>query len=289
MLPSTNCPQKPNIVLRIAKSQWMGAKSPARCLTPTAPDGETFPVLVWYHGGGWLMGRIEMDDYTLRRWCVALKVVIVNVDYRLAPEYPYPTGPNDCYAALKWTAENIASSSGDIKKGFLVGGFSAGGTAAALMALKARDDPFFQGRPVTGQFLNVPQVVHPDAIPEKYKDLFHSMEQNKDSPILDRAGLLKTNELVGARPDDANLWPLLATTQEGLPPAFLQIGGIDPLRDDGLVYEQALREAGVKTKFEVYTGMPHGGRAMFPNVAIYKQWDKDQVDGLGWLLSGAVA
>lgn len=73
-------------------------------------------------------------------------------------------------------------------------------------------------------------------------------------------------ELVGAKPDDANLWPLLATTQEGLPPAFLQIGGIDPLRDDGLVYEQALREAGVKTKFEVYVRYVHCDVDMYPDV-----------------------
>ena len=97
---------------------------------------------------------------------------------------------------------------------------------------------------------------------------------------------------------------MLATTHAGLPPLFLQVGGIDPLRDDGLVYEQVLREAGVKTKFEVYvltvasitvsklttfdryTGMPHGGgKAMFPGVTIYEKWDRDQVEGLKWLLS----
>ncbi|CAL1707385.1 unnamed protein product [Somion occarium] len=261
-----------------------GGEITIRCLVPTSESGKTFPVLVWFHGGGWSMGSIDMDDYSLRRICVTLQIVIVNVDYRLVPEHPFPTSLDDCYAGLKWTAENASLISGAVDKGFLVGGFSAGASAATIVAHRARDDAFFQGCPLTGQALQVPQVVHPDACPEQYKPLFRSIEQNKDAPILNREGLLKSNAFVGARPDDPNLFILLAPSHANLPPTFIQVAGADPLRDDGLVYEQVLRESGVQTKFEVYPGMPHGGRAMFPNTAIYKKWDKDQLEGLRWLL-----
>ncbi|THH13380.1 hypothetical protein EW146_g6833 [Bondarzewia mesenterica] len=169
-----------------------------RCLipTPAGVQGRTYPVLVWYHGGGiaspryhsarmsfmliflpqgWALGDIELDDLVLRPICVELQIVIVNVEYRRAfpavlshaPEHPFPIGVNDCYAALKWAAEHDAQLSVNLSQGFIVGGASAGGNLAAVMALRARDDPFFKGRALTGQLLDYPATIHADGYPEK--------------------------------------------------------------------------------------------------------------------------
>ncbi|THH12725.1 hypothetical protein EW146_g7428 [Bondarzewia mesenterica] len=144
-----------------------------RCLIPTSTSSggqdRTFPLLVWYHGGAWISGFALMDDYILRHICVELQIVIVNVDYRLAPEYPFPIGVNDCYAGLKWAASNNVLLSADLSKGFIVSGFSAGGSLAAVMALRARDDPFFKARPLTGQILHCPLTIHPDAYPDRHE------------------------------------------------------------------------------------------------------------------------
>ncbi|KAL4242303.1 hypothetical protein ABKN59_011998 [Abortiporus biennis] len=129
----------------------------ARITTPTSGDvNATYPLLFWMHGGGFFLGSPEMDDF-LRPIVVKLQVVLISVDYRLAPEFPFPTGLNDSYAALKWALENAAVLKIDPSKGVLQPEFS-----------------------VTGQVLRVPSVVHPGAdIPEEYKKELLSMEQNK--------------------------------------------------------------------------------------------------------------
>ncbi|CAL1713858.1 unnamed protein product [Somion occarium] len=166
-----------------------GGEIVARCLVPTeernAPNGQ-FRVLVWFHGGGFCDGSLHIDDFYLRKICVKYNVAVVNVEYRLAPEFPFPTSVNDAYAALKWTAENASLLSASISRGFIVAGVSAGGNLAAAVALRARDDPFFTGRKLSGQILQIPQVIHPDAKPEQYKSQLLSLEINKDAPFLTR-------------------------------------------------------------------------------------------------------
>jgi len=125
-----------------------------------------------------------MDDTYMRRLCVDLQISILNVQYRLAPEFPFPTGINDAYAALKWAAENTSQLSSSPSKGFIVGGLSAGGNFTAVLSRRARDDPFFEGRQLTGQLLQVPVIIHPSAYPEEYKAELNSFEQLKEAPFL---------------------------------------------------------------------------------------------------------
>ncbi|CAL1713863.1 unnamed protein product [Somion occarium] len=266
-----------------------GGEILVRSLVPIPQDaeGKTFPLYVWYHGGGWCIGDVNMDDYRLRSICVDLQIAVLNVEYRLAPEYPLATILNDSYAALKWAVENASLFSASLEKGFIVGGISAGAHLATLVAHWARDDAFFEGRKLTGQVLQLPGVVHPDAFPEKYKPTLSSVEQNKDAPILNKAAVLGIGDIVGAEPNDPNFSILLAPNHRDLPPAILQVAGGDPLRDGGLLYDQLLRESGVKTKLHVYPGMPHGGFNMFPGAGVYQKWESDYTGGLGWLLSGA--
>ncbi|THH18756.1 hypothetical protein EW146_g2297 [Bondarzewia mesenterica] len=255
-----------------------------RCLIPTCTSssgqGQTFPLLVWYHGGAWISGFALMDDYILRHICVELQVVIINVDYRLAPEYTFPIGVNDCYAGLKWAASNDALLSADLSKGFIVSGFSAGGSLAAVMALRARDDPFFKARPLTGQILHSPLTIHPDA----YKSSLKSVEEFWEGPVLFGKSFRSYCELTKAVPTDTNFSPLLATTHAGLPPLCMQVAGMDPLRDEDILYEQALRAAGVKTKLHVYPGVPHAFQWIFPTLSVSRQFEKDFRDGIRWIL-----
>ncbi|KAI0916142.1 hypothetical protein AcV5_003163 [Taiwanofungus camphoratus] len=126
---------------------------------------------------GWIFGTLDMDDYSLRILCVDLQICIVNVEYRLAPEHSFPTGLNDCYAALKWTSNNQRLLSGSSSIGFLLGGQSAGSNLAAVIARRARDDPFFAKHRITGHILQIPVVLHADAYPEEYKSELLSLSK----------------------------------------------------------------------------------------------------------------
>ncbi|KAJ7688074.1 alpha/beta hydrolase fold-domain-containing protein, partial [Mycena rosella] len=199
---------------------------------------------------------------------------------RLAPEHPFPTGLNDCYAALKWTAANAAELSGAPAKGFLIGGASAGAHYAAILGQRPRDDLFFTSTELTGQILQIPAVVHTAAYPERFKADLLSMEQSKDAPILNKAdGEFFWSE---SAPSDPEASPLILL-HEGLSPAYIQVAGFDPLRNEGLLYERLLRESGVKTKLDVYPGVPHGFHGL--PLAASKKWEADFRAGLGWLLS----
>ncbi|PIL34600.1 hypothetical protein GSI_03379 [Ganoderma sinense ZZ0214-1] len=264
-----------------------GGAIAVRVVGPCVKTGrEQFPVLVWIHGGGWLLGDINMDDNHLRTLCVDLKLVVVNVEYRLAPEHLFPTAFEDCYAATKWVAMNASGLPGvSLKKGFLVGGDSAGASLAAAVVLHARDDPFFSESPITGQYLREPAVVHPLAHPDKYRSIMTSFEENADTVLLNSERALDSYQTYGAPPMDPRASPLLAPTHAGLPPTFLQVMGQDPLRDDGLVYEKVLREASVKTKLVRYDGVVHGFYYTFPWISAARKVDSDARDGLRWLLS----
>ncbi|KAI0828542.1 Alpha/Beta hydrolase protein [Trametes gibbosa] len=147
-----------------------GGEIPIRCYWPTAetePD-KTFPVFVWLHGGGWVFHSIETDDYFLRILSNALQLAIVNVGYRLAPENPWPVPVDDSYAALKWAAANMDVLHADASKGFIIGGASAGAQLAGSIAHRVLSDPFFREHPrLTGQVLQIPPLIHLDAVPEE--------------------------------------------------------------------------------------------------------------------------
>ncbi|KAI0689027.1 Alpha/Beta hydrolase protein, partial [Cerioporus squamosus] len=255
-----------------------------RYVRPSGSDEDTYPVLVWWHGGGWAIGDIDMDDNNLRTMAVELKLAIVNVDYRLAPEYPFPTPVEDCYAALKWVAEHATELKIDLKKGFIVGGESAGANMSAAIAIKARDDPFFAGRPLTGQYLREPAVVYPGAHPEKYQADLRSWDVYTDTPLLSRESAMRFFKAYAPPPTDLRVSPLLASSHARLPPAFIQVQELDPVRDHGILYEKVLREAGVPVKLVQYPGCTHGFYYAFPSISPAVKLDIDARDGLRWLL-----
>ncbi|TFY63747.1 hypothetical protein EVJ58_g3064 [Rhodofomes roseus] len=259
-----------------------GGTISVRCTTPT--KGEVFPLMVWVHGGGFVTGTLEPDDYLLRALSVELGIVTVNVEYRLAPEFRFPTPLNDCYAALKWAADNAALLSASVTKGFILGGQSAGGNLVAALAYRAREDPFFQGRALTGHLLQYPQVIHPDAVPARYKSELLSMEELKDAPVLKRDDLLFFAQAYQAEPYNPECSPLLYPSHAGLPPLYMQVCGWDPVRDECLLYEKVLREAGADTKIDIYPGVPHIFAAMHPTLSQAVKHDRDMREGIRWLL-----
>ncbi|KAL0576439.1 hypothetical protein V5O48_005544 [Marasmius crinis-equi] len=279
----------------------------ARSVVPTPRDGEdgTFPLLFWIHGGGFVMGNLHLDDYRLRIASHKLRIATVNCEYRcvkakfmfvakilisfkiidsLAPEHPFPAAVDDTFTGLKFVASHPEKFSASLQKGFIVGGSSAGGNLAAVLAHLARDDAFFKDKPVTGQLLHIPPVIHYDAVPEKYKSSLLSLEQNKDAPTLGKEHLITMMSLYKPPPTDTRISPLLLESHKGLPAAYLQVCGLDPLRDEGLLYEKVLKEAGVPTKLDVYPGVPHGFEGYFFDIKQAAKLREDFHVGLQWLL-----
>jgi acetyl esterase len=219
--------------------------SPVRIYTPEGegPRG----VLVYYHGGGFVIGDLDTHDHACRALCKGAGVVVVSVDYRLAPEHRFPAAVEDSWAALEWVAANAASFGGDPAR-LAVGGDSAGGNLAAVMSLLARD----RGGPrLAFQLLVYPGV--------DIRGSFPSIEENGEGYVLTKGHIewFRNHYLGDADPTDLRASPLLAESHAGLPPALIQTAEFDPLRDEGAAYADKLRAAGVPATLTCYEGMVH--------------------------------
>jgi acetyl esterase len=224
-----------------------GTTLAVRIYRPRAAAGQTPPVIVDFHGGGWVSGDPRQSDW----WCSSIaaeaEVVVISVDYRLAPEYPFPTGVEDAFAVTCWVVEHAAALSVDASR-VAVMGDSAGGNLAAVVCVLARD----RGGPKIGlQVLIYPAV--------ELVDEFPSEVENANAPVLrkadmDRHRVLYLNGADGADP----LASPLRARHEDLPPAVIQIAQYDPLRDQGTAYADALRAAGVEVRIKNYHEAVHG-------------------------------
>ncbi len=185
---------------------------------------------------------------------------------------------------MQWAAKNAKSFGADPSLGFVIGGTSAGGNLTAVLAHLARDEGL--SPPLTGQYLAIPAVLPDDVVPEKYKEFYLSYEQNKHAPVLPQAAI--DMFMNGYKPDHHD--PLFAVFNHpkghaNLPPAYFQVNGLDPLRDDAIIYERVLREEyGIKTKLDMYPGLPHGFWGFFPMLKSSDQFRVDMAEGVGWLL-----
>jgi acetyl esterase/lipase len=161
-----------------------GFPIPIRTYKPTSPPSSGSPLVVMYHGGGFAIGGLEGEELNCRLFVQELGCVCVNVDYRLAPENPFPTPVQDGWDALKWAAKNYGKLGADPSKGFIVGGTSAGGNISAVMGHLARDEKLQP--PLTGLALLIPALLDHtmEHVEPKYKKEIGSYEQNKDAPIL---------------------------------------------------------------------------------------------------------
>jgi acetyl esterase len=223
---------------------------PVRVYVPTTEPGPR-PVLVYFHGGGWVIGDLETHDGTVRALAAASGMTAVSVDYRLAPEDPFPAAVDDCLAAVRWVAnpENAAELGIDPAR-LAVGGDSAGGNLAAVVAQQLRDD----GPAVGFQLLVYPvtdaRLSHP------------SIDENADGYLLTKADMVwfRGHYLGDDGWTDRLVSPLLAPDDAfvGLPPALVITAEYDPLRDEGEAYAERLRAAGVAAMATRYDGVIHG-------------------------------
>ena len=254
-----------------------------RVYQPTEPPRSGSPLIILYHGGGFCVGGLESEELLCRNLVRAFGAVSISAQYRLAPQHPFPAAIHSAWDSLKWAASNAKSLGADPSLGFIVGGTSAGGNIAAVLSHVARDEKL--SPPLTGQYLCVPPVLSHDVVPEKYKPLYLSWEQNKDAVVLPRDAI---DMFMGAyKPDTGSpIYNAFHQDHTGLPPAYFVVCGLDPLRDEGLIYEKVLRkEYGIKTKLDLYPGQVHGFWAFFPMLKTAGKFNKDVLVGIGWLLS----
>ncbi|MGK8507128.1 alpha/beta hydrolase [Nocardia asiatica] len=231
---------------------------PLRVYRPHAAPETSAPALVWFHGGGMIMGTLQSFDRLARDVAHATGAVVFNVDYRLAPEHRYPVANDEAYAALCWLSDNAAAWGIDAAR-IGVGGDSAGGSLAAATALRSRD---LAGPAIAQQVLFYPGIERRTDRP--------SMRQFGDSPFLTAPDIdWMKNLYLGEDPavDDAYGVPALADSLVGLPPAVIAIGYGDPLRDAVEAYGDRLRDAGVPTAQLRYPGVGHGFAMQTASVA----------------------
>jgi acetyl esterase len=219
-----------------------------RIYTPLDSKGALLPGLVFFHGGGFVIGDLETHDDLCRCLANGSFCRVVSVDYRLAPEHPFPAAVEDAYAATRWVAEH-ADDFG-IAGPIAIGGDSAGGNLAAVVCQLAKAD----GPAIAFQLLVYPvtQLGRPD---------MPSMEENAKGYFLERESMQWFTRMYcadAAHKSDARLSPLIATDLSGLPPAYVITAGFDPLRDEGIAYAEKLDAAGVSVTHVHYPGMIHG-------------------------------
>ena len=217
------------------------------------PAGAPLGVLVYFHGGGWVVGGLDSHDETCRRLCAGAGVAVVAVDYRLAPETRYPGAVRDCRHATVWVAENAAQLGFDPAR-LAVGGDSAGGNLAATTAQMARDE----GGPRIAFQLLVYPVVDADFDRPSY-------QANAAGYLLSRRAMqwFWDHYAPAAEQRSEPYAAPLKGSLVGLPPALVQVAEFDPLRDEGVAYAQALEAAGVPVRLTCYDGMIHGFFGLF--------------------------
>jgi acetyl esterase len=211
------------------------------------------PLIVYFHGGGWVQGSLDTHDNTCRRLAKQNDAVVVSVDYRLAPEYPFPVPGEDCYTATVWAVEH-AGSLGANPAQLIVMGDSAGGNMAAIVSLMARDR---NGPQITMQVLIYPALDATLSMPSVHK-------LGKGYMLTEEKMTWYRDHYCGKEPDKKQLYlsPVFASDLTNLPPALIITAEFDPLKDDGEVYAKRLKEAGNEVVFKEYKGMIHAFLAM---------------------------
>jgi acetyl esterase len=211
------------------------------------------PVVVFFHGGGFVTGDLDTHDAPSRQHAVGADTVVVSVDYRLAPEHPYPAAIEDAWAATLWVAQHGPDIGADATR-IAVAGDSAGGTIAAVMAQRARDNADDGGPPIAFQLLWYPSTLWDQSLP--------SFNENSDAPILDTRAVAAFSRWYAGEIDlsdpPTGMAPGRAKNLTHLAPAYIAVAGHDPLRDDGIRYGELLAAAGVPVEVHNAQTMVHG-------------------------------
>ncbi len=254
------------------------------------PDGEVFvriyqpterpdtlPALLWIHGGGYVLGSVERDDLLAAHLAKVAQCVVVSVEYRLAPEHPFPAPVEDCYAALKWLATHTGELGIEPSR-IAIGGASAGGGLAAGLALLARDRAEVE---LAFQLLIYPMIDDRNVAPagDTLPDTFVWTRENN---------LMGWRAYLGREPGGADVSPYAAAARAddlaGLPPAYIPVGDLDLFLDENIEYAQRLLAAGVPTELHVYPGGYHGFNGFDPGAEIAQRFNNERDEALRRIL-----
>jgi acetyl esterase len=230
----------------------------------TPPGSGPHGVVVYFHGGGYVLGDVDGYDSVCRQLCADSAAVVVSVDYRLAPEHPFPAAVDDAWEALCWVAEHARSLGADPAR-LAVAGDSAGATLATVVAMMARD--------AKGPAIAYQALLYPPAA-GGHEGTYPSRVAHAAGPTLTRRTMdyFHAHYFGGAtQAPDFRGAPLIATSLAGLPPALLILATHDPLRDEGLAYGHALQAAGTPVNIVEYHGLAHGFISMAGGIAAARQ------------------
>jgi len=237
-----------------------GVNVPVRVYHPHAAQSHAaLPGLVYLHGGGWTVGDLDTHDVLCRSLCLQADIVVVSVDYRMGPEHKFPAAYDDTVAAFNWTVAQAASLGIDASR-IAIGGDSAGGNLSAAACIGLRDQKGLAVQPAYQLLIYPATLMWPDTA---------SFHANGKGYMLTKDSMAYYTENYLRNREDATDWraaPQLAASHAGLPPAFIMTAGFDPLRDEGLMYADALSKAGVSSQYICFERQIHGfitmGRVM---------------------------
>jgi acetyl esterase len=224
-----------------------GGKVPVRMYTPEGSG--PFPMLIYYHGGGWALGNLDSHDNICRKLAKGAGAITISVGYRLAPENPFPAAFDDAYAALQWAQKNAGTFNGNAQK-IAVAGDSAGGNLAAVVSQLSRNG----GPALVAQVLLYPATDLSRMDTESHNHFAKGF-------FLERSMMEQFRTWYAPRKEDwsnPKVSPLLAVNFKGLPPALVITDEFDPLRDEGEAYSKRMQEAGISVVHTRYKGMIHG-------------------------------
>jgi acetyl esterase/lipase len=242
-----------------------------RMMRPSELGGAPRPLVYWMHGGGYILGSAEQDDSLMAKFASELGCIGVSVEYRLAPETPYPGPHNDCFEGLMHLADNAAQYHIDTTR-IIIGGASAGGGLAAGLALRVRDEAAFT---LAGQVLLYPMIddrniAQPDA--EHENTLVWSREAN----------LFGWTSYLGQQPGGEGIAAYAAAARaedvSGLPPTYLPVGELDLFLDEDIVYAHRLLQAGVACELHIFPGAIHGFNGFVPEARISRICNQEIAD-----------
>lgn len=226
------------------------------------------------------------DNTQLNRYARAINklfsVTAINISYRLAPANTFPVAPNDAWDSLKWIVANQKPLNIDLDAGFVIGGVSAGANLSAVCSQKWLSEDC--SPPITGTLLLIPLLLREEIVPKEYKHLWLADAQNAQAPFFNGANVVKAIDAYEPDLNSPDFSPFNANgAHVGLPRTYISVCGLDPLRDDGLIYYQVLRERGVETRLDIYPGVPHG-HLRIPQLKSAQKSFRDFLDAVGWTL-----
>ncbi|KAH8695420.1 carboxylesterase [Talaromyces proteolyticus] len=241
------------------------------------------PLGVYAHGGGFVCGDLESEDFLCRAIAGAAFCIIVSVDYRLGPQYKLPIMLDDVLSVYSWLRDNARQFGADPSKLFSIGGSAGGGLALGIANHFAQQPDGHKH--IHGVVAMVPVTLHWNNIPSEYQEHYSSYRENAENvPIIDKPTMESFFDAVNADPKDSSIFTALSPHHAKFPPTYICTCGADPLRDDGTVMEKALRKAGVPTKLTEYPNLPHYFW-IFPDLEATKKFINDTIAGVKWVIS----